>query len=54
MHHLKDLALDHFTNREAVIRIETSIIFDTRHRHVLPVFAEPDRTPADRTRNRKP
>ncbi len=36
--HLKDLALDHFTNRPAVTRIETSIIFDSRRRHELPVF----------------
>lgn len=40
--HLKDLALDHFTNRPAVTRIETSIIFDSRRRYELPVFtAEP-------------
>ena len=37
--HLKDLALDHFTNRTAVTRIETSIIFDARRRYELPVFA---------------
>lgn len=36
--HLKDLALDQFTNRPAVTRIETSIIFDARHRHELPVL----------------
>jgi DNA-binding Lrp family transcriptional regulator len=36
--HLKDLALDHFTNRPGVTRIETSIIFDARQRHELPVF----------------
>ena len=36
--HLKDLALDHFTGRPAVTRIETSIIFDARRRHALPVF----------------
>ncbi len=40
MHHLKDLALDHFTNRPGVTRIETSIIFDARRRHVLPVFCD--------------
>jgi len=34
--HLKDLALDHFTNRPAITRIETSIIFDTRVSHKLP------------------
>ena len=36
--HLKDLALDHFTNRATVTRIETSIIFDARRRYELPVF----------------
>lgn len=36
--HLKDLALDRFTNRPGVTRIETSIIFDARRRHDLPVF----------------
>jgi DNA-binding Lrp family transcriptional regulator len=36
--HLKDLALDQFTNRPGVMRIETSIIFDARRRYELPVF----------------
>lgn len=36
--HLKDLALDQFTNKEGVARIETSLIFDARQRHELPVF----------------
>lgn len=36
--HLKDLALDRFTNRAGVTRIETSIIFDARQRYELPVF----------------
>ncbi|MDQ8731028.1 Lrp/AsnC family transcriptional regulator [Bradyrhizobium sp. LHD-71] len=36
--HLKDLALDQFTNRAGVTRIETSIIFDARQRYELPVF----------------
>jgi len=39
--HLKDLALDHFTNRPGVTRIETSIIFDARRRYELPVFRTP-------------
>jgi len=38
MQHLKDLALDRFTNRPGVTRIETSIIFDARRRYELPVF----------------
>ena len=38
--HLKDLALDQFTHRAAVTRIETSIIFEARYRHVLPLFAD--------------
>ena len=37
-HHLKDLALDQFTNRPGVIRIETSIIYEARHRHELPLL----------------
>ena len=37
--HLKDLALDNFTNRPGVTRIETSIIFDARRRYELPVFS---------------
>ena len=36
--HLKDLALDQFTIRPGVTRIETSIIFDARRRYELPVF----------------
>lgn len=36
--HLKDLALDRLTNRPGVTRIETSLIFDARRRHELPVF----------------
>ena len=36
--HLKDLALDQFTTRPGVTRIETSIIFDARRRYELPVF----------------
>ena len=39
MQHLKDLALDNFTNRPGVTRIETSIIFDARRRYELPVFS---------------
>ncbi|AKH19047.1 Lrp/AsnC family transcriptional regulator [Sedimenticola thiotaurini] len=34
--HLKNLALDQFTNRPGVTRIETSIIYDTRVNHQLP------------------
>ena len=34
--HLKNLALDQFTNRPGVTRIETSIIYDTRMNHELP------------------
>ena len=41
MQHLKDLALDNFTNRPGVTRIETSIIFDARRRYELPVFSAP-------------
>ena len=40
--HLKDLALDQFTNRSGVNRIETSIIFEARRRYELPVFQVED------------
>lgn len=35
--HLKDLALDHFTSQVGVTRIETSIIFDARYGHGVPL-----------------
>ncbi|MCB1917376.1 MAG: Lrp/AsnC family transcriptional regulator [Rhodocyclaceae bacterium] len=38
--HLKDLALDRFTSRPEVTRIETSIIYETRRRHALPMLAD--------------
>ncbi|MCB8876005.1 Lrp/AsnC family transcriptional regulator [Acidisoma silvae] len=38
--HLKDLALDNFTNRPGVARIETSIIFDARRRYELPLLRQ--------------
>jgi DNA-binding Lrp family transcriptional regulator len=41
MQHLKDLALDSFTNRPGVTRIETSIIYEARVRHELPQLQEP-------------
>ncbi|QID19322.1 Lrp/AsnC family transcriptional regulator [Nitrogeniibacter mangrovi] len=37
--HLKDLALDRFTSHPGVTRIETSIIYETRARHELPMLA---------------
>lgn len=33
--HLKDLALDRFTNRPGVARIETAIVYDSRRQTVL-------------------
>lgn len=41
--HLKDLALDQFTSRPGVMRIETSIIYESRVSHQLPMLigAEP-------------
>lgn len=38
MEHLKDVVLDRFTNRAEVTRIQSSIIFDARVRHDLPVL----------------
>jgi DNA-binding Lrp family transcriptional regulator len=40
MQHLKDLALDSFTNRPGVTRIETSIVYEARARHELPRLQE--------------
>jgi DNA-binding Lrp family transcriptional regulator len=40
MRHLKDLALDSFTNRPGVTRIETSIVYEARTRHDLPQLRE--------------
>lgn len=37
--HLRDLALDHFTSREGVDQIETSIIYDARHNFELVPLA---------------
>src|SRR5205809_623141 len=37
---LKDLALDSFTNRPGVTRIETSIVYEARARHELPQLQE--------------
>ena len=39
--HLKDLALDQFTSRPGVTRIETSIVFESRRRHRLPIYRGP-------------
>lgn len=36
--HLKDLALDKFTNRAGVTRIETAIVYDSRRRHEVPMI----------------
>jgi DNA-binding Lrp family transcriptional regulator len=36
--HLRDLALDRFTSRPGVTRIETSIIYETRVKHELPIL----------------
>ena len=36
MTHLKDLALDSITSRPGVVRVETSIVYETRKRNVLP------------------
>ncbi|HEX3884135.1 MAG TPA: hypothetical protein VHW66_15880 [Stellaceae bacterium] len=38
MLHLKDVVLERFTNRSEVTRIESSIIFEARVRHELPVL----------------
>lgn len=40
MQHLKDLALDRFTSRPGVTRVETSILFEAAYRRELPVLRE--------------
>lgn len=40
--HLKNLALDEFTSRPGVTRIETSIIFEATRRHDLPDLNAPE------------
>lgn len=40
MQHLKSVELDHFTSHPAVARVETSIIFDSRHRFETPYCVE--------------
>ena len=53
--HLKNLAFDRFTNQPAVVRIETSIVFDSRVRYELPLppVAPAKSTVAGRRRKRK-
>ena len=38
MQHLKNLTLDRFTGHPAVVRVETSIIFESRTRYRAPVL----------------
>ncbi|MCT7376306.1 Lrp/AsnC family transcriptional regulator [Chelativorans salis] len=45
--HLKNLALDNFTNRPGVTRIETSIIYESVRRHDLPVLTTASRSELD-------
>ena len=52
MAHLKDLALDQFTSRHGVTRIETAIIFEARRRQELPCYRETAKDAA-RSRHRK-
>jgi len=54
MQHLKDLALDRFTSRPGVTRIETSVIFDWRQRHELPVFIQDGVMRSDRAVAQRP
>ena len=53
--HLKNLAFDRFTNQPAVVRIETSIVFDSRVRYELPLppIAQTKSTVAGRRKKRK-
>lgn len=47
--HLRNLGFDRITNQPLIVNIETSIVFDSRTRNELPLFAdgaEPKRIPA--------
>jgi DNA-binding Lrp family transcriptional regulator len=50
--HLRDLALDAFTSRPEVARIETHLIFEHVPKAELPVLTEADETP-DKPRRRR-
>lgn len=39
--HLRDLTMDHFTTREEVANIETSLIYESSRKFVLPDLGEP-------------
>lgn len=55
MQHLKALALDRFTSRPGVARIETSVIYQTTTRHEMPVLnAPPAEAPPKRSTARSP
>ena len=53
--HLRNLAFDRFTSQPAVVRIETSIVYDSRSRHelLLPEPSLPPRRTAKRRKRQK-
>jgi DNA-binding Lrp family transcriptional regulator len=46
--HLKDLALDKFTNKAGVTRIETAIVYDERRRYEVPMIRLEQKAQASR------
>jgi DNA-binding Lrp family transcriptional regulator len=54
--HLRNLGLDRFTNQPAVVDVETSVVFDSRTRHELPILldaAQPTRKSGRLKRTRR-
>jgi DNA-binding Lrp family transcriptional regulator len=51
--HLRNLAFDRFTSRPAVVKIETSIVFDSRARDELPVPLEGTNLASNSARSHK-
>jgi DNA-binding Lrp family transcriptional regulator len=51
--HLRNLGFDHFTNQPEVVNIETSIVFDSRSKHELPIVLEGGQPTKTSARSRK-
>jgi DNA-binding Lrp family transcriptional regulator len=41
MQHLKAIISKHFNRHDVVLRVETSVVFDSRHQHVMPPPRQP-------------
>lgn len=51
--HLRNLAFDRFTSQPVVVKIETSIVFDSRARNELPVLLDGAQLTRDSSRSQK-